>query len=190
VQPVYDVLTDALAGDVDGAGVVRQVVIAREKAAAAVGFDELRTVPQGLTRDLSALAEALQALHDAGFAAGGFDVARAMGPVGPRLRLAPAPLLVPASAPATAADWLSFEAVVDAAFDTVADATLDGALDARGRLLAALHDGRFLERTDLEALALAAGDPWTRFLPRVTERLVAGAQSRVVARLVKSVLKG
>jgi hypothetical protein len=56
--------------------------------------------------------------------------------------------------------------------------------------LAALHDGRFLERSDLEQLALVASDPWPRFLVKVTERLVAGAQSRVVARLVKWVVKG
>ncbi len=182
VQPVYDVLVD---GD-DADAHVRQVVIAREKAVAPVTFEELRAVPQGLTRDLSALAEALTTLHAAGFAAGGFDVDRATGPVGPRLRLAPAPLLVAATDDARDKDWSSFDAVVDAAFDTAFDATLD----AKGRLLAALHDGRFLERADLEGLAQSAGDPWTRFLPKVTERLVAGAQSRVVARLVKSVVKG
>ncbi len=192
VQPVYDVLGDDVLAEAGGANLadgtdrVRQVVVAREKSDVVVTFEALRLVPQGLTRDLSALAEALTSLHNAGFAAGGFDVARAMGPVGPRLRLAPAPLLVPATPDAVAADWRSFEAVVDAAFDVVEDATLD----ARGRLLAALHDGHFLERTDLEQLAQSAADPWTRFLPKVTERLVAGAQSRVIARLVKSVIKG
>lgn len=184
-QPVYDVLFDKDDN-------VRQVIIAREKAAKdgspprPATFEELRLVPQGLTRDLSALAEALQSLHQAGFAVAGFDVERALGPVGPRLRLAPAPLLVAANAAHIAADWRSFEAVVDAAF-AVAD---DESLDARGRLLAALHDGHFLERTDLEALAQSASEPWVRFLPRVSERLIAGSSSRVVARLVKSVIQG
>jgi hypothetical protein len=180
---------------------VRQVIIAREKtdarpdspeappstiSAPQAKFESFRMVPQGLTRDLTALSEALAALHEAGFAVGGFDVSRALGPVGPRLRLCPAPLLVQATPEAVQKDWESFEAVVDAAVDVVDDATLDH----RGRLLAALHDGRFLERGDLEQLALVAADPWPRFLVKVTERLVAGAQSRVVARLVKSVVKG
>ena len=152
----------------------------------AATLDGLRAVPQGMTRDLTALAEALAALHQAGFAAGGFDLARALGPVGPRLRLCPAPLLVQASPQTMQHDWESFEAVVDAAFNVVDDPTLDH----RGRLLAALHDGRFLERSDLEQLAQVAADPWPRFLVKVTERLVVGAQSRVVARLVKWVVKG
>lgn len=183
VQPVYDVLVD----ETDAGPAVRQVIVAREKSnTTPANFEELRQVPQGLTRDLTALAEALQSLHQAGFAVAGFDVDRARGPVGPRLRLAPAPLLVAASDDAIAADWRSFEAVVDAAFDVVEDATLDG----RGRLLAALHDGHFLERADLEALSLSASEPWVKFLPRISERLVASATSRVVARLVKSVIKG
>jgi hypothetical protein len=184
-QPVYDVLFD----NDDN---VRQVIVAREKGTKdgsvprPATFEELRLVPQGLTRDLSALGEALQSLHQAGFAVAGFDVERAQGPVGPRLRLAPAPLLVAANPKSIAADWRSFEAFVDAAF-AVAD---DESLDARGRLLAALHDGHFLERTDLEALAQSAIEPWVRFLPRVSERLIAGSSSRVVARLVKSVIQG
>ncbi|MDP2345753.1 MAG: protein kinase [Deltaproteobacteria bacterium] len=193
VQPVYDVLVDDDDAVSDPGGpLVRQVIIAREVAPEvatnnhAAAFDSLRMVPQGMTRDLTALSEALAALHAEGFAAGGFDVARALGPVGPRLRLCPAPLLVQATPEAVQRDWESFEAVVDAAFNVVDDATLDH----RGRLLAALHDGRFLERGDLEQLALVAADPWPRFLVKVTERLVAGAQSRVVARLVKSVVKG
>jgi tetratricopeptide (TPR) repeat protein len=181
VQPVYDVIAD----DVD---VVRQVVLARDKTPlpeASAAFAAARAVPQGLTRDLTAVAEALAALHAAGFAVGGFDVDRARGPVGPRLRLAPAPLLIVATASAVAADWAAFDAVVDAAFDVVPDATLD----PRGRLLATLHDGRFLERADLEFLAQSAAEPWLRFLPKVTERLVQSATARVVARLVKSVVR-
>ena len=184
VQPVYDVLVD----DADATSAtpqVRQVIIAREVGTEPVSFEAMRLVPQGMTRDLTALAEALESLHRQGFAAGGFDLPRAQGPVGPRLRLCPAPLLVFATPTTVQQDWHSFEAVVDAAFNVIDDATLDH----RGRLLAALHDGRFLERNDLELLATAAADPWPGFLLKVTERLVLGAQSRVVARLVKAVLR-
>jgi tetratricopeptide (TPR) repeat protein len=179
VQPVYDIV-------VDERGRVRQVVLARNAARRTADLAELRRVPQGLSRDLTAIAEALMALHKAGVAVGGFDTARAMGPVGPRLRLAPAPLLVKATAAAIAADWDSFGELVAAVFGAPDDDTLD----ARGRLLAALHNGRFLERNDLEALARERDAPWPRFLEQVGEQLVRGAQGRTVAKLVASVVYG
>ena len=143
-------------------------------------------MPQGLSRDLTAIAEALMALHTGGVAVGGFDTARATGPIGPRLRLAPAPLLVGATDDAIAADWHSFGALVAAAFDAPEDDTLDD----RGKLLAALHNGRFLERHDLEALARERDAPWPRFLEQVADQLVRGAQGRTVAKLVASVVYG
>ena len=179
VQPVYDIV-------VDERGRVRQVVLARNAARRTADLAELRRVPQGLSRDLTAIAEALMALHKAGVAVGGFDTARAMGPVGPRLRLAPAPLLVKATAAAIAADWDSFGELVAAVFGAPDDDTLD----ARGRLLAALHNGRFLERNDLEALARERDAPWPRFLEQVGDQLVRGAQGRTVAKLVASVVYG
>jgi tetratricopeptide (TPR) repeat protein len=179
VQPVYDVI-------VDEQQAVLQVVLARDAHNGSADLAALRAVPQGLARDLVAVAEALTALHVDGVALGGFDLERASGPVGPRLRFAPAPLPVAASAEAMAADWASFEAVVDAAFDTIADDTLD----ARGRVLAALHNGRFLERHDLEALARERDATWPRFLLAVVEVLSRGAQGRTVARLVAAVVRG
>lgn len=179
VQPVYDIV-------VDERGRVRQVVLASNAARRTADLAELRRVPQGLSRDLTAIAEALMALHKAGVAVGGFDTARAMGPVGPRLRLAPAPLLVKATEAAIAADWDSFGDLVAAVFGAPDDDTLD----ARGRLLAALHNGRFLERNDLEALARERDAPWPRFLEQVGEQLVRGAQGRTVAKLVASVVFG
>ncbi len=189
VQPIYDVV-------VDDAGMVRQVVLARDATVlkplgGRADLSALRRVPQGLSRDLVAVAEALSALHKEGIACGGFDVDRAIGPIGPRLRFSPAPPLVAANADTIAADWRSFEAVVDAAFDSDVDPldSLDP-LDARGRLLAALHNGRFLERQDLEALARERDAPWPRFLTLVAEHLSRGAQSRTVARLVAAVVRG
>jgi hypothetical protein len=179
VQPVYDVI-------VDDQQAVLQVVLARDAHNGSADLAALRAVPQGLARDLVAVAEALTALHVDGVALGGFDLERASGPVGPRLRFAPAPLPVVASAEATAADWASFEALVDAAFDTIVDDTLD----ARGRVLAALHNGRFLERHDLEALARERDAPWPRFLLAVVDVLSRGAQGRTVARLVAAVVRG
>lgn len=179
VQPIYDVVVD------DG-GHVQQVVLARDASGHVADLAELRRVPQGLTRDLVAVAEALVALHKEGIACGGFTLERALGPVGPRLRFAPAPPPVAATTTTTTADWQSFEALVDAAFDTDADDNLD----ARGRLLAALHNGSFLERHDLEALARDRDAPWPRFLSLVVEHLSRGAQARTVARLVGTVVRG
>jgi serine/threonine protein kinase len=179
VQPVYDLV-------VDDAGRVVQVILARHPHRKVADLSELRRVPQGLARDLSAVAAALESLHGAGFAVAGFPAVRAIGPIGPRLRLAPSPPLVPATPDAIARDWESFGALVDAAFD----AAPDDSLDARGRLLAALHDGRLLERDDLEALARERDAPWPRFLDAVVEHLVRGAGARTVARLVASVVRG
>jgi hypothetical protein len=183
VQPVFDVIFDE-AGDVAAVVVAGDEHHGRRDGRAELAA--LRAVPQGLARDLCAVADAITALHDAGVAVGGFDVDRARGPVGPRLTLAPAPLLVPATPEAVAADAASFTALVEVAFG-VAD---DPSLDKRGQLLAALHDGRFLERADLVALSAHAEEPWVRFLPHLIERLVAGAPARVVARLVRAVVQG
>lgn len=179
VQPIYDLV-------VDDDGRVRQVIVARDAHEHRADLSRLRPVPQGLARDLSAVAAVLVTLHKAGFAVGGFPIERAIGPIGPRLRLVPAPVLVPASTEAIAADWTSFEALVDVAFDTTPDETLD----ARGRLLAALYNGRLLERDELEALIRDRDAPWPRFLDGVVEHLVRGAGARTVARLVVSVVRG
>jgi hypothetical protein len=93
-------------------------------------------------------------------------------------------LLLPATPERITADAASFTHLVEVAFG-VAD---DPSLDKRGRLLAALHDGRFLERSDLVALSAHGDEPWVRFLPRLIDRLVAGAPARVVARLVRAVI--
>jgi serine/threonine protein kinase len=156
------------------------------RTAAARDFAALRAVPQSLARDLCAVADALTALHDAGVAVGGFDVDRARGPIGPRLTLAPAPLLIPATQKAIDDDAASFSRLVEVAFDVYDDPNLD----KRARLLAALSDGRFLERDDLAALANAPDEPWVRFLPRLVDRLVAAAPARVIARLVRGLIQG
>ncbi len=178
VQPVYDVVPSA-----------RRVVVARDLAhEGSADLTALRAVPQGLARDLAAVAAALTWLHGQGWALGGFDVARALGPVGPRLSLVPAPLPVDGRAQHVMQDWEAFGRLVDSAFDLPADATLDG----KGRVLAMLHDRRLLDRHDLDALGAdtQARASWETFLEAVVTRLVQGASSRAVARLVKNVLRG
>lgn len=177
VQPVYDVIPDA-----------SRVVVARDRQGHTVDLASLRAVPQGLMRDLAGVARALEWLHGEGQCLGGFPVERALGPIGPRLRIAPAPLFVDATPAGIEADWASFNALVDASFDLPADETLDG----RGRVLAMLHDKRLLDRADLEALGAEAQSltKWPAFLEATTLRLVQGASARVVARLVANVVRG
>lgn len=177
VQPVYDVIPEA-----------NRVVVARDPSGATADLATLRAVPQGLMRDLAGVARALEWLHGQGLSLGGFPVERALGPVGPRLRFAPAPLPIDASNVAVDADWASFGALVDHALDLLPDATLDG----RGRILAMLHDRRLLDRADLEALGAEAQSlaRWPAFLEATALRLVQGASARVVARLVANVVRG
>lgn len=177
VQPVYDVIPE-----------LQRVVVARDRVDTRADLAALRAVPHALMRDLGGVAVALSRLHAQGIALGGYAVERALGPVGPRLNFAPAPLPVEARAEAVARDWESFGALVDLAFDLPEDATLDG----RGRVLAMLHDQRLLDRADLEALGREAASltEWPAFLDAVIARLVQGASARVVAKLVAGVVKG
>jgi hypothetical protein len=183
VQPVYDVVPEE-----------NRVVLARDvgadktQSAPSVDVRLLREVPQGLARDLAGVATAIEWLHGQGISLGGFPVERAVGSVGLRLALAPAPLLLELTPRDRAADWDSFLKLVDTAFDLPPDATLDG----RGRLLAMLHDRRLLDRADLDALGAEAErlGSWPPFLDAVVQRLVLGASARVVARLVANVLRG
>jgi hypothetical protein len=180
VQPIYDVIPEQ-----------NRVVVARDRRSdkdAVADLAALRAVPQGLVRDLYGVARALEWLHGESLALGGFDIARALGPIGPRVTLAPAPLPIDADDDSKERDWQSFGALVDAALDLAPDATLDG----RGRVLAMLHDRRLLDRADLEALGAEAQSllKWPSFLDAVAQRLVQGASARVVARLVKNVVRG
>ena len=177
VQPIYDVSPEA-----------HRVVVARDPSDATADLAALRAVPQGLMRDLAGVARALEWLHGQGLCLGGFPLERALGPVGPRLRFAPAPLPLEASNDGVEADWTSFAALVDHALDLSEDATLDG----RGRVLAMLHDRRLLDRNDIEALGkdVDALARWPEFLEATTVRLVRGASARTIARLVTDVVRG
>jgi SAM-dependent methyltransferase len=75
----------------------------------------------------------------------------------------------------------------------VAEMSLEQWRDVNARLQSQVDAAE--TRAQLEArsrsdLAQSAIEPWVRFLPRVSERLIAGSSSRVVARLVKSVIQG
>ena len=177
VQPIYDAQPGA-----------RRFVVARDAADRRADVASLRAVPQGLTRDLRAAAEALEHLHAQGLALDGFPIERAIGPVGPRLRFAPAPLPVAATEASIARDWASFAALVDACFG------VDPSLDAnpKARLVAALEEQRVIDRADVDAL-ISEGlqlPTWSQFLGAVVQRLVLNASSRVIARLAAGILRG
>lgn len=177
LQPVYDVLPESA-----------RAVVARDPASRVADLASLRDVPQHLTRDLSSVAHALFSLHELNLSLGGFSTDRGRGPVGPRLRLAPAPLPVERTDERVAEDWRSFVALVDEAFG------MDPSLhtDPRRRLLVTLERSRVLSKDDVEALSRGTNEQgsWTAFLDDVTERLVAGARGRVIARLAATVLRG
>jgi tetratricopeptide (TPR) repeat protein len=175
IQPVYDVLPN---------GSETWVVLAHDPPGAvssAMALATWREVPQGLARDLLALAEALTALHDSGVAIGGFEAARAMGPVGIRMTLAPAPLPLPHRPDAAAADWVSFGRLVRGAF-AVADDNDDDRI-AVGRCLL---DQRLVERDVMTSLVDL---PWVGMLRGLVVALVANAEPRVVARVVADALE-
>ncbi len=175
IQPVYDVLPES-----------GRVVVARDPGARVAELAPLREVPQHLTRDLSSVAHALTSMHEQGLSLGGFSTERGRGPIGPRLRLAPAPVPMERSDDRVAEDWRSFVALVDEAFG------MDPSLhtDPRRRLLMSLERARVLAKEDVDALAGANGESWAAFLDSVTEHLVAAARGRVMARLAASVLRG
>lgn len=175
VQPVYDVLPEA-----------GRVIVARHPTARVADLASLREVPQHLTRDLAAVAHAIAALHEQGLSLGGFPPERGRGPIGPRLRLAPAPVPVERTDDRVAEDWKSFVALVDEAFGM--EPSLHS--DPRRRLLLTLQRARVLSKDDVEGLAALGGETWVTFLDAVTERLVAAARGRVMARLAASVLRG
>lgn len=172
-QPVYDVL--------EAAG---QVVVARDATRKRRPLTELRDDPQTLTRGLAGLARAVEALHREGHAFDGFDLKRAIGPTGPRMRLAPAPLPVPLSAESQAKDQKSLSDVVLAALGVPESASLP-----REALIDHLRLEGMLDRSDEAALKEFEGG-WSDFLQSLTDRFVQAAPQRLIARLAASVLRG
>lgn len=172
-QPVYDVL--------EAAG---QVVVARDATRKRRPLTELRDDPQTLTRGLAGLARAVEALHGEGHAFNGFDLKRAIGPTGPRMRLAPAPLPVPLSAESQAKDQRSLSDVVLAALGAP-----ESEAHPREALIDHLRFEGMLDRSDEAALKEFDG-PWSAFLQLLTDRFVQAAPQRLIARLAASVLRG
>jgi tetratricopeptide (TPR) repeat protein len=175
VQPVYDVVPEQ-----------RRAVIARDAQQRVVDLDKARELPQGLTRDLASVGAALERVHESGFAFGGLSEERLSGPVGPRLRLAPAPALAPASPIAIANDWQDFGRFC---------ATVLGAPEASGlsrtALSEALETQRLLERAEAAALIAEAEQlTWPSYLEQLAERMVKSARGRVMARLAVGILRG
>lgn len=108
MQHVYDVHVDEQWAVLSRDHIVKKGSLLDETAA-----QEIWMVPQGLMRDLSAVAEALEKMHAADVAFGGFAVERMQGLVGPQLQIVPGlPLLADAasirSVDAVQADWQSF----------------------------------------------------------------------------------
>lgn len=174
VQPVYDILPDA-----------RRAVIARDSKQRSVDWAALRALPQSLARDCAALASALEAMHDAGFMLGGFSSDRCRGPIGPRIRLAPAELPRPLTAAGAALDWQDFAEFLRHAFDLP---TGDNQT-CRKDLLHKLVESRFLDAIEAERLQTEEeSSPWSRFLDVLCTQLLAGASGRVMARLARRLL--
>ena len=172
-QPVYDVLREQ-----------KRAVIARDEDASVPTFEELRSIPQGLARDLRALAGAIACVHDEGFAFFGFEKENALGPAGPRLRLAPAPLPKPATPSGQEQDWNAFANLVVEAFGGVREG------EAREDLLRALGRAHLIDAQKqielLEKVKVAAN--WAQILDEVSAVLVSGHGARVIARVAKQVL--
>lgn len=175
-QPIYDVIAER-----------RHVVIARDAFARATRLEGLRGVPQGLFRDLSSLAAALEALHDQGYALGGIDRERALGPVGPRLRLAPASVPRVIDDTLRAADLRTFARFVGDMLELPEEVSEPVPDD----VLHALLDRQLLSRSDAEELRHElANARWSRVASAIASRLVLSAQKRVIAQLAVQVLKG
>jgi hypothetical protein len=175
VQPVYDVVPEQ-----------RRAVIARDAAQREVEVGKARELPQGLARDLASVAAALERVHEAGFAFGGLSPERLIGPVGPRLRLAPAPPPAPSTAVGIANDWQDFGRF---------SASSLGAPEEAGLSMAALTEAlevlRLLERAESAALMADTEQlSWSAYLEQLAERLVKSARARVMARLAVGILRG
>ncbi len=157
------------------------VVVARAEGRVAPVWSSLLTVPQGLFRDLSQVASALFALHQAGYALGGFAPERMHGPAGPRLRWAPFAAPVAQSPADIGADWQSFAEGLAGAFDLEVGPSL------RTELLGYLIGRDLLSRQGGDGLValIEAGqlDAWPMFLQEVADALVRGAVDRVAGQL-------
>jgi tetratricopeptide (TPR) repeat protein len=171
LQPVYDV-------------VMREpetwVVLARDTRTQRVDLSTLRVVPQGLARDLLALAKLLEGLHADQTAFGGFTLERALGPVGIRMTLAPAALPVEASVAHIAGDWRSFGLLARAAFG--ADDVIE---DDRAAVGEALLAQQVLDHATVSSLVSM---PWVDMLRALAQALVVNAEARVVSRMVANAI--
>ena len=174
LQPVYDILPDS-----------RRAVIARDKEQRNAAWAALRALPQSLVRDCAALAAALESMHQAGYMIDGFGVERCRGPIGPRLRLAPAPLPKPAMPAGIQKDWQSFTEFIRRAFDLP-----DGDPDScRDDLLQVLVARRFLEPAEAQGfLEENESSTWSACLSALCQQLLVGASGRVMARLANRIL--
>lgn len=105
IQPVYDLRQSMM-----------QCVLARDDNGALVDVDRLRFVPQSFLRDLARVANALSKVHSLGLALGAVSFERFLGPVGPRICLAPCALPIPLTQPAETKDWQGFEELVRRGF--------------------------------------------------------------------------
>lgn len=176
VQPVYDVVP-----------VERRAILARDAAAPHFPLRRWREVPQHLVRDLAAVAEALEQLHDAGYAIGGFPIERALGPFGPRLRLAPAPLPTALTPTAAARDDESFARLIENVFDLVQS----DAATALRRLIEHLTGSAAIEEEGSKKLlsSMNSGERTSVLLRELSATLVTSARGRVMSRLAANILR-
>jgi hypothetical protein len=144
-------------------------------------------VPQHLVRDLAAVAEAIEQLHAAGYALGGFPFERALGQFGPRLALAPAPPPIKHSLASSAADAASFGRLVEGVFE-LPPGDSESALR---RLVEHLADANAIEAEGKAKLMrlIASEERASVVLQELSVNLVTSGRSRVMRRLAVNILR-
>ncbi|MCP4500706.1 MAG: protein kinase [Deltaproteobacteria bacterium] len=194
VQPVYDVQQGE-----------KRVIVARDSTRKRRTTENLKQIPQSLSQDFMQLASSIHRLHQEGYAFGGFDYKRAVGPIGPRMRLAPAQLPLVSDDEKKEADWKSFGKAVQISFGSAAhlledenDAAADHALPdefslslSQEHFIFLLEQDGFLQREDslnLRSL-IEENAPWHILLAAVSKTLILRAPVRVISRLIASVVE-
>jgi tetratricopeptide (TPR) repeat protein len=135
VQPVYRWLSE-----------YKSIVIA-PGAERLITVEALKQFPYSLMRDLSAVAAALNTLHQTGLGLDGFEKERCLGAYGPQLQLAPGKLPTQLTKEAKTNDEISFIALVAACFS----------LENTGELWQALRQ-HFLQQNKISAAAIDEHD--------------------------------
>jgi serine/threonine protein kinase len=177
VQAIYDILPQQ-----------RRAVLSRDRENRKADPKELSNIPQSLLRDLAAVAKSLQAIHQIGLGFGDLQPDRWVGPVGPRIRLAPGGLPMQATTEMKKKDWESFEQVLRSAFTL----SLEESSSIRQALLEKLAEERWIDPSNTSKIQEANDEhaSWESFLTQCCEEVVHGSSTRMAAQLWGKILRG